>query len=425
MNENLSDRESRIAWRLTQLVILAFLAIFVFSITDNDSDEILIQLPNAALENETELTNNLPIATDEMKSTTSSTIQNKQASRSFTFIATGELLIHEFVADAADSYGSIGFDFSPMFKRVAPIISGADLAICHLETPLSTDNSVLEYYPTFQVPYELADAIKFAGYEGCSIASNHLLDNGIKGLEATIGHLESSGIKATGGSTKSGNTMPSLFNPGGISVAHFSYTDLMNCDVDGSCGGAILPIDPPWLVNHLEVKKIINDAETAVRDGAEFVIVSLHWGKAYSSEISASQEEVINKLLSSDSVDLIVGHGAHVIQPVLRISNKYAVAGIGNFLSNQPGDERRLCSQCPESTQDGMITWFNISEFPDGNISVTDAGYVPTWVDRSTYEIVPIGVSEPDNVEPADIRRSENRTSGVIGEDLRRLVFRN
>ena len=425
MNENLSDRESRIAWRLTQLVILAFLAIFVFSITDNDSDEILIQLPNAALEDETELTNNLPIATDEMKLTTSSTIQNKQASRSFTFIATGELLIHEFVADAADSYGSIGFDFSPMFKRVAPIISGADLAICHLETPLSTDNSVLEYYPTFQVPYELADAIKFAGYEGCSIASNHLLDNGIKGLEATIGHLESSGIKANGGSTKSGDNMPSLFNPGGISVAHFSYTDLMNCDVDGSCGGAILPIDPPWLVNHLEVKKIINDAETAVRDGAEFVIVSLHWGKAYSSEISASQEEVINKLLSSDSVDLIVGHGAHVIQPVLRISNKYAVAGIGNFLSNQPGDERRLCSQCPESTQDGMITWFNISEFPDGNISVTDAGYVPTWVDRSTYEIVPIGVSEPDNVEPADIRRSENRTSGVIGEDLRRLVFRN
>ena len=425
MNENLPDRESRIAWRLTQLVILAFLTIFVFSIADNNSDEISIELPNAALEHETELTNNLPLVTDEMKSTTSSTIQNTQDSRSFTFIATGELLIHEFVADAADSYGSVGFDFSPMFKRVAPIISGADLAICHLETPLSTDNSVLEYYPTFQVPYELADAIKFAGYEGCSIASNHLLDNGIKGLEATIGHLESSGIKANGGSTKSGNTMPSLFNPGGISVAHFSYTDLMNCDVDGSCGGAILPIDPPWLVNHLEVKKIINDAETAVRDGAEFVIVSLHWGKAYSSEISASQEEVINKLLSSDSVDLIVGHGAHVIQPVLRISNKYAVAGIGNFLSNQPGDERRLCSQCPESTQDGMITWFNISEFPDGNISVTDAGYVPTWVDRSTYEIVPIGVSEPDNVEPADIRRSENRTSGVIGEDLRRLVFRN
>ena len=425
MNGNSSDRESQVAWRLTQLAILAFITMLVFAITDSNSNEVSTQMPDTSLNNQTELPDNPSTTSSEPESITSSTLQSDQNVRSFTFIATGELLIHEFVADAADSYGSIGFDFSPMFKRVAPIISGADLAICHLETPLSPDNSVLEYYPTFQVPYELADAIKFAGYEGCSIASNHLLDNGIEGLQSTIGHLESSGVKATGGSTKPGNTLPSLFNPGGISVAHFSYTDLMNCDANGSCGGAALPLDPPWLANYLEVEKIIDDAGTAADEGAEFVIVSLHWGEAYSSEISASQEEIITKLLSSDSIDLIVGHGAHVIQPVLKVSNKYAVTGIGNFLSNQPGDERRLCSQCPKSTQDGMIAWFNISDLPDGNVGVTDAGYVPTWVDRSTYEIVPIGVDEPDTVEPATIKESENRTSEVIGENLRRLVFRN
>ena len=425
MNGNSSNRESQVAWRLTQLTILAFITIFVFAIADSNSNEVSDQMPDNSLNNETELPNNPSTASTEAKSITSSTLKNTQNARSFTFIATGVLLIHEFVADAADSYGTIGFDFSPMFKRVAPIISGADLAICHLETPLSPDNSVLEYYPTFQVPYELADAIKIAGYEGCSIASNHLLDNGIKGLEATIGHLESSGVKATGGSTKPGNTVPSLFNPGGISVAHFSYTDLMNCDVNGSCGGAVLPLDPPWLANYLEVQKIIDDAETAVDSGAEFVIVSLHWGEAYTSEISTSQEEIISKLLSSDSIDLIVGHGAHVIQPVLKISNKYAVTGVGNFLSNQPGDERRLCSQCPKSTQDGMIAWFNISDHPNGNVSVIDAGYVPTWVDRSTYEIIPIGVDEPDTIEPATLKESENRTKEVIGEGLRRLLFRN
>ena len=72
-----------------------------------------------------------------------------------------------------------------------------------------------------------------------------------------------------------------------------------------------------------------------------------------------------------------------------------------------------------------MIAWFNISDLPDGSISVIDAGYVPTWVDRSSYEIIPIGVDEPDTVAPATIKESENRTSGVIGEDLRRLVFGN
>ena len=56
---------------------------------------------------------------------------------------------------------------------------------------------------------------------------------------------------------------------------------------------------------------------------------------------------------------------------------------------------------------------------------MTDAGYVPTWVDRSSYEIIPIGVSEPETVEAAIIKESENRTSGVVGGDLRKLVFGN
>jgi len=114
-----------------------------------------------------------------------------------------------------------------------------------------------------------------------------------------------------------------------------------------------------------------------------------------------------------------------VIQPVLKLSNKYAVTGMGNFLSNQPGDERRSCPQCPPSTQDGMIAWFSISDLSDGNIGVVDAGYVPTWVDRSTYKIIPIGIGEPDTLDVDEVRKSELRTDGVIGTGLRKLVFEN
>ena len=425
MSEVTRERESQVAWRLTQVTILAFVTIFILSITDKNLDDTSSQIRESNIV-EAQTSDQPSGGPSEVEVVTSSSVlENSDDLRTFTFVATGELLIHEFVADSADSYGSTGFDFSPMFRKVAPIILGADLAICHLETPLSPDNSVLNYYPTFQVPYELAVAIKWAGYDGCSIASNHLLDNGIEGIKATIGHLENSDIKVSGGATKLEDSKPSWFTPGGISVAHFSYTDLMNCDISGTCGSVSLPLDPPWLANHLEVEKILDDADSAIEDGAEFVIASLHWGEAYSSEISDSQERIINELLSSDSVDLIVGHGTHVIQPVIRISNKYALTGMGNFLSNQPGDERRLCPQCPPSTQDGMIAWFNISELLDGSVAVTDAGYVPTWVDRSSYEIIPIGVNEPDTIEQATIKESEKRTSRVIGENLRRLVFGN
>jgi len=425
MNENPPDRESQIAWRLTQATILAFITIFILSITGKDLDDVPNQLQDSTLVENQAPDDLLGIHSEVQVTTSSSILDNSDDLRTFTFVATGELLIHEFVADAADLYGSTGFDFSPMFMKVAPIILGADLAICHLETPLSPDNSVFNYYPTFQVPYELADAINWAGYDGCSIASNHLLDNGVEGIGVTISHLENSGIKTTGGATKLEDSKPSWFNPGGISVAHFSYTDLMNCDINGICDGASLPLNPPWLANHLEVKKILSDANSAVDNGAEFIIVSLHWGEAYSSEISDSQKKIMNELLSSDSIDLIIGHGTHVIQPVLKLSNKYAVTGMGNFLSNQPGDERRSCPQCPPSTQDGMIAWFSISDLSDGSISVIDAGYVPTWVDRSTYEITPIGIGKPDTLNTEAIRKSELRTDGVIGTDLRKLVFEN
>ncbi|MDP6965427.1 MAG: CapA family protein [Acidimicrobiales bacterium] len=425
MSKVTRERESQVAWRLTQVTILAFITIFILSITDKDLDDTSSQIRDSNLV-EAQTSNEPSDDPSEMELVTSSSFpENSNDLRTFTFVATGELLIHEFVADSANSYDSTGFDFSPMFRKVAPIILGADLAICHLETPLSPDNSVLNYYPTFQVPYELALAIKWAGYDGCSIASNHLLDNGVEGIKATISHLENSGIKTSGGATQLEDSKPSWFTPGGISVAHLSYTDLMNCDISGTCGGASLPLDPPWLVNHLEVKKILDDADSAVKDGAEFVIASLHWGEAYSSEISDSQQKIIAELLSSDLIDLIIGHGTHVIQPVIKLSNKYAVPGMGNFLSNQPGDERRSCSQCPPSTQDGMIAWFSISDLSDGNIGVVDAGYVPTWVDRSTYEITPIGIGEPDTLSLDEVRKSELRTDGVIGTDLRKLVFEN
>ena len=118
--------------------------------------------------------------------------------RTFTLVATGELLVHEFVADTAALYGGDEFDFSPMFRRVRPILAGADLALCHLETPLSPDNSKFEFYPLFLVPFQLATAIGGAGYDGCSVASNHLLDYGESGVVATLDHLAAAGVAASG-----------------------------------------------------------------------------------------------------------------------------------------------------------------------------------------------------------------------------------
>ena len=70
-----------------------------------------------------------------------------------------------------------------------------------------------------------------------------------------------------------------------------------------------------------------------------------------------------------------------------------------------------------------MIAWFAVADGADGP-QVVDAGYVPTWVDRTNaYEIVPIGIDDPDHVDPAVLAASAARTAAVVEPDLRRLQF--
>ena len=335
--------------------------------------------------------------------------------RTFTLVATGDIISHGAVAERADANVDDGWDYSEMFRRVRPILTGADLALCHLESPLSMDDDDLSFSGIFRVPSSLADAVAGAGYDGCSLASNHALDSGRSSVDATLHHLRRVGLGTAGMADSADATGPAWYEPGGIRVAHLSYTDLMN--------GRDLPTDQPWLVGHLDPVGVEADAAAAVADGAEFVVVSLHWGEEYRVQPTDRQAVLVDRLLAMPDVDLVLGHHAHVLQPVVSRGGKVAVIGLGNFLTNQPGDDENPCGPCPPSTQDGMIAWFAVADGIDGP-SVVDAGYVPTWVDRDhAYEIVPIGIDDPEQVDPALLAESAARTAAVVEPGLRRLEF--
>jgi hypothetical protein len=73
--------------------------------------------------------------------------------QSFTLVATGDVLIHqdlELTAGALQDDGS--YDFSAVLAPVAPLIKAADLAICHVETPVAPPGGPYRGYPSFAVP---------------------------------------------------------------------------------------------------------------------------------------------------------------------------------------------------------------------------------------------------------------------------------
>src|SRR5262249_57909091 len=89
-------------------------------------------------------------------------------------------------------------DFRPVLRGIMPLVSGADLAICHLGTPLAPVGGPYFYYPTFSAPPQLAGALADAGYDTCSTAGNHTLDQGAAGVRRTLDGLDAADVKHTG-----------------------------------------------------------------------------------------------------------------------------------------------------------------------------------------------------------------------------------
>ena len=57
-------------------------------------------------------------------------------------------------------------------------VRAADLAICHLETPVAPPGGPYRGYPSFAVQPQIVDALAGAGYDLCSTASNHSVATG-------------------------------------------------------------------------------------------------------------------------------------------------------------------------------------------------------------------------------------------------------
>jgi len=298
---------------------------------------------------------------------------------------TGDLLSHTAVFRQAQAYGGgeLDYDYRPMFELVREAVSDADLAICHLETPLSPDNRGLSGYPVFNAPADLAAAIVEVGYDGCSTASNHSMDQGFSGIEDTLDVFDQVGLGHAGmARTALEAASPRLYPLDGATIGHLSYTYGLN--------GFVLPQDKPWAVNLNSAEDILREARAAVDLGADFVVLSIHWGAEHQVAPTPHQRALAEELLAGDEIDLIVGTHAHVVQPAERVGGNLVIYGLGNFLSNQSPES---CRSCPPESTDGVIMLVEVMGGESGELEVAAVSAVPTWVDRRTFAIVDVGAA--------------------------------
>lgn len=296
-----------------------------------------------------------------------------------TLAFSGEVLSHGPVINQAAAYGSgpWPYDYRPMFAEVKPLFDSADLSVCHLETPISPDNTSLTGYPVFNAPRELAEGLAASGYDVCSTASNHSMDRGPGGVVATVDRLEEAGLGWAGmARSQAEDDTPVLYEVGELTVGHLSYTYGLN--------GFVLPADEPYLVDVTDVDAVLADAAAYRAAGADLVVLSIQWGNEYQVDPSPEQQELARTFIGSDDIDLIIGAHVHVVQPVEIIDGEFVVYGLGNFLSNQSAE----C--CPAASQNGIIAMVEVTRTDADRWIVTNLSFVPTRVDRTDYTIVPL-----------------------------------
>lgn len=331
-----------------------------------------------------------------------------QPPRTFSVVAAGDVLLHSQLwrqaEEDAAAAGRPGRSFAALLSGVEPIVAGADLAVCHLETPLAPPEGPFSGYPAFSVPPEIAPALKATGFDACSTASNHTFDRGAEGVDRTLATLDAAGLGHAGSArtpAEAGST--TLLSANGVPVALLSYTYGFN--------GIPAPNGEDWRSNVIDEGRILVDAAAAKQRGAEVVIVALHWGNEYGQELSAQQQDLAPRLIRSPDIDLIWGHHAHVTQAVENIDGEWVVYGMGNMVAYQ--------GSLGSTREEGLMARFTFSN-EGGTWKVVDAAYevLLTERDSAPTRLVAVGRALRDPATPPEARprlqEAWDRTVGIV-----------
>ena len=323
--------------------------------------------------------------------------------RSFTLVAAGDVLLHprlwdQAAADAAAA-GLTGRDFRPLLAGVRPLVDEADVAVCHLETPVAGPGEEPAGYPSFSVPPEILPALADTGFDACTTASNHTFDRGAAGVDRTLDALDAAGVAHSGSArTPEEAAAITVVPAGGADVALLSYTFGFN--------GVPPPGGDAWRSNPIDEGRIRADAATARAGGAEVVVVALHWGDEYDPTPTVAQRTLGPALVRSPDIDLVLGHHTHVVQPVEHVDGEWVVYGMGNLVAHHdtPG----------APNQEGLLVRLTFAEGPAG-WRVAAAEFAALLVTQDgPVRLVDVGASTPSG-DPSRWQEAWDRTVSVVG----------
>ncbi|MFC2065897.1 CapA family protein [Chloroflexota bacterium] len=243
-----------------------------------------------------------------------------------------------------------------IFALAKPTLDEADLRFCQLET-VYTEEGEGAPNPSYRgapnprkVHPRNAQALKFAGFDVVSMAGNHCLDWGYEGLFKTIDVVKQTGAMVIGaGRDIEEARKPCIVERKGIKVAFLAYNSILPTNYwatekrPGCAPLRAFTIYEPYeydqpgqparvhtFVHHGDLAAMEADIRK-VRDQADVVVVSLHYGLHFVPAKLADYQREASHAAIDAGADVIIGHHAHILKGIEVYKGKVIFYGLCNF----------------------------------------------------------------------------------------------
>jgi hypothetical protein len=212
---------------------------------------------------------------------------------------------------------------------IAPVLSGADLAMVNLETAITEGGDPVagkNYH--FRSPAASFTALRAAGVDVANMANNHALDYGPVGMQDTFDAIAASKFPVIGiGHDATEAYRPYRTTIKGQRIAIFSALDWLEPDLIPAWSATDTQ---PGVAFSIDRTRLV-DGVRAVRPDVDTLVVFLHWGTEETSCASSEQQDLAATLLAAGA-DIVVGSHAHRVFGAGHVGPSLVAYGLGNFV---------------------------------------------------------------------------------------------
>lgn len=193
------------------------------------------------------------------------------------------------------------------FKTLRSELRGAGILFGNLECALTTKRIARNKPYLLKANPKRADWLADAGFDVLSLNNNHTGDCGSEGFFETAFTIESRNITPL-------TEDPVVISKNGVKVGFVAYTDFGR----EACPG-------------MAIFTMARLKQDLIKMNAPIRVVSIHWGVEGSTVPSPRQKELA-RLMAAQGVDLVLGHGTHVLQPVEKVGGCLVAYSLGDFV---------------------------------------------------------------------------------------------